>query len=185
VSKATLGLLAVGALVLVGGAASLAFQRPDLNGPLRSDSKTTVSYAVDASQPVTWGLPVRNPAVSPIQVEAVEPVDVHGLDILAIQVSSVDPVTGSGSLVIEPGWPPEEVSLRDVRSAAGAIMPVVGTGDPDLQFLVVVQRSTPDQPGTIAAVRVRYQFEQREYEALLPWSLQLSAPIPSAVPANG
>lgn len=181
--KTALALVAIGGLGLVG-AASVAFQRPDSNGPLQSGSKTMVSYAVDASRPVTWGLPIRNPAASPIQVEAIELTDVRGLDILTVQVSSVDPVTGSGSLVIEPGWPPENVVLRDVRPVAGAIMPVADAGGLDLQFLIVAQRSAPDQAGTIAGVRVRYIFEKREYEAQLPWGLELSAPAPS-VPSPG
>jgi hypothetical protein len=183
--RTALALLAIGGLALVAATASAVFLQPDPNGPLGSTSKTTVSYPVDVSRPVTWGIPIRNPADAPIQVESVELTDVHGLDIVAVRVSSVDPSTGSGSLVIEPGWPPDGVVLRDVRTVAGAIMPVLNTGDPDLQFLIVAQRSAADQVGTIAGVRIRYLFEKREYEAQLPWGLELSAPVPSASSPSG
>jgi hypothetical protein len=144
------------------------------DGPWQTGSQTQVEFPSDDGQTVTWGMPLpRNPTITPITVISVDPVNVTGLVVVGDGISKIDQVTGSGSIVNGPVWPPAGTT---VEQPGAVILPVVGSGGYDLQVLFGVRRQTASAAGTIGGIRVRYRIGSDTYEVVFPWGLKLDPP---------
>ena len=166
----------VGGFVVLAAAISLNLQAYRTNGPWQTNSETQVEFPANDGQTVTWGMPLpRNPTISPITILSVDPVNVSGLDVVGVGLSKIDPLTGNGSIVNEPNWPPANTN---VEQPGALTLPVVGSGGYDLQVLFGVRRTT-NAPGTIGGIRIRYRIGSDNYECVFPWRLRLD-PSPAA-----
>lgn len=116
----------------------------------------------------TWAMPLPdNPTTNEIVIESVTPDGVEGLEVLGVMASE----DGCVISTISVGFPPADVSVRDVRGAT-----LRGPSEPcALQSLVGVQRIASPL-GFINGLRIRYRHAGSAYEVVLPWSLEVKDP---------
>lgn len=168
-------------LVLVGAAAivvaallfTLTIARGSrTDGPLQPPDRTGVEFPLPAGQPATWGMTLpTNPTMEDIQILAVEPQGLDGLDLLGIQIN--DPAV-EGSIVNALGFLPDGMSAEEVE---GSVLPALGSPDPERQILVGVELPAGSTHGVIESLVLRYKAGGIDYIVELPWELSiLSAP---------
>ena len=163
-------LVAVGvpALVVTLGVGGVLVGAPRVGGPLEAASAVAVEFPLREGQTGTWGVVLpSNPTVSRITIEAIEAMDGHGLEVVAILLNDPERDGGIGSL---DAFPPPGIHAR---AADGARLPPVGSASPYLQVLVGV-RLTGSGDGTIAALRMRYRHDGTTYETELPYTLRVT-----------
>jgi hypothetical protein len=171
--------LAITATIVVAVIAALALSSPKYrtDGPWTSPDRVNVDFPIAANQSATWGMPLpKNPTLSAITIESIEPLDVRGIDVLGVRLGKIDATNGSGSIVNAPQWPPEGI---DTLAVDGVVLPPVGAGSFDLQVLVGVRHEASEASGSIGGIRIRYELAGAHYEVLFPWSLGLSQPTGS------
>lgn len=165
--------LLAGAATLLVGVAVISRQAASSEGPLVSGSTTEIAAPMAQGQVLTWGsdLPLNNTS-SDIVIESVEPVDPQGVDILGLSMIQPD-VTGGIVGVYE--YPPSGVTMLPIE---GAVLTPAGGSSPALQVLTGVRLASGSPGGSIKGLRVRYAWEGREYEYVVPQTLTVTPPSP-------
>jgi len=162
-------LFAAGALLLgLSGLAAMSWLRVPV-GPLVANDRFDVRLALAQGETATWGsvLP-RNPTNSPIAIQAIEPVNATGLTIVGLLMSDPDVDGGIGTAA---GFPPAGIRGSPV---AGTVLTAAGATPTFRQVLIGV-RLSGSQEGRIGGLRVRYEFQGRVYETVLPFGLTVVA----------
>lgn len=164
----------IGAIILIGVIVTLpgilgTIPTQSTNGPLRSVNTISVHSPLAADQTATWGeiLP-QNPTDTPIKIEAIDPINPRGLDVVGIRTNNPDVEGGMG---FTRTFPPPGMTLGPV---AGAILSPSTSASLNLQILIGVRLSTSSTDGTIDGRRVRYELGGRTYELVVPGSLTLT-----------
>jgi hypothetical protein len=156
---AVLGIVAVG-LVLATMAVVASTMRTD--GPLATVSRAEIRFPLGDGQVATWGMPLSNQTTSDIEVEAVDLVDVTGLEIVG--TSTHNPLDGGiGSAL---GYPPAGIVTSPI---AGSII----RGGSALDVLTGLRLAPGASSGGIGGLRVRHNSASNNYETVLPWSLKV------------
>lgn len=139
-------------------------------GPWTSNAEFTVTLPLATGTTATWGTVIpENPTQQTITVEAIEPVNAHGLQIVGIGVD--DPAIDGGIGTAE-GFPPAGAAIRDIPGTV--LAPGTGGGGPYLQVLIGI-RLAGSADGSIDGLRVRYRISDTVYETVLPLGLRVSA----------
>jgi hypothetical protein len=160
------GAAAVG-VALVALVILRAIAPPPSGGPYAGLDAYDVRVPVPAGGVVTWGsvLP-PNWTTEAVAIEAVEPVNVRGLEVLGIVMS--DPAVPPSIGVVD-GFSPPAIHAQPV---AGTVIPPHTANGIDRQVLVGVRR-TDGGTAAIDGLRVRYRHGGDRFEDVLPYTLQL------------
>lgn len=155
--------LVLAAAILVFGFAAVTRSGDRHNGPLRTNSTTTLEFGLNPDETASWGVDLpANPTDSDITFVSAELVDPVGLSILGVLMNGAN----MGGIVNAYGYPPAGVEVFPVE---GSMLPARGM----IQVIVGVQLPEGKAEGTIAGVRVTYIAAGQTYEILLPYSLRI------------
>lgn len=110
-----------------------------------------------------------NQTATDLELEAIDPVGVDGLDVLGVRVTlfladGTEPVTNGGS------WPPGDAGQTP---PAGVILRGTGRGISGAVILVGVRHQAGVPTGTIQGLRIRYRAGDSDYEVIYHWSLKI------------
>ena len=112
-----------------------------------------------------------NPTVADIKIEAIDLVDMAGLEIVGVSVY----YPADGGLVNAYGYPPAGIVTHPVE---GSVIHAAGSDSPVLQVLVGFRLAPEAATGEIGGLRVRYSLADGRYETVLPWSLKINRNTP-------
>lgn len=170
-------LLAVTAVV-----AANALRGPRGDGPVRTNSRFSVTFPLAYDQIFVWGTALPpNPSQTDVRITSIEPVGTSGLEILGVVVDF--PVLRPDGICLTygdqtaPSFPPPGVPTRDVN---GTVLPTVdrerGTCGSHPEVLVGVRRLPNASAGRIDALRMLYVHEGITYELVMPYSFDACRP---------
>lgn len=178
------GLLVVLAVIVVVAANGLRGPRQD--GPVRTNSRVTVSFPLAYDHVFVWGMPLPpNPTGSEVRIVSIEPVGITGLEILGVVVDfAVHRPDGSCLMYgVRPAlsFPPPEIPTREV---SGTLL-LNNDRKPeacisDAEVLVGLRRVPNSSAGRIDALRMLYVHEGTTYELVMPYSFEVCRPDPNS-----
>jgi hypothetical protein len=137
----------------------------------------------------TWGMALPRPESGSVVLEAIEPLDVSGFDVLGVRLCHVSdsgaerPATTIGSEGVEVlvydcnlgftrSWPPVGVTLESVKGTR-----LHAHEGPDAFMIIGVRRVVaPGESARIDAVRLVYRLAGRSGSVVLPWFLEAVDP---------
>lgn len=144
---------------------------PRADGPIVPGLAYRDGFPLGPGEVATWGIIVaQNSTQTTVTLDAIEPVDVDGLDIVSISVHSPD---ADGAVGQHLGYPPPSAHAVPV---AGSALPPEVTGKPSHLEALLVVRKTSDADGRIGHLALRYHTDQSQYELDLPYSLTVFSP---------
>ena len=151
-------------------------------GPLQSviqnTSQVTLRYPIGDGEALTWGMALpRNPTLTEMTIWSVEPVGIHGVEVLGVLLSYpvLKPNGMCASIGLVTGFPPAATPTREVR---GAVLPTTDrmTCEDQPTVFVGVRRMTHSLDGTVDAMRLLYMQQGTRYEVILPFRLEVTQP---------
>lgn len=154
-------------VAIIAGAAFVSL-RPRSDGPLARGLPFGTEILLGADEQATWGVPLPgNTTQADIVIKAIEPVDIHGIDLLGLDVH--DPAI-DGSVVSAIGYPLEGFLTRPVT---GSRLVAGRTDGWTLELLVGARLEPGASRGSIKQFRVLYESGGVTYELLFPAELSL------------
>jgi hypothetical protein len=173
IAIAVVALAAIAAAVAAG-----AIRGPDADGPLRAYGPFRVTIPAADDEVFHWETHIPwNPTSTDIRLRSVELVGVRSVEV-AGTVMSYPTLQANGiclSVGQAPGFPPPGPTTDEIN---GVRLPAAQsrtcTNYPT--FVVGVRRPAGIPVGTVEGVRVRYEHEGRDFEVLLPSSVELRRP---------
>lgn len=179
-SRARLGVpLVVAALLVVAG---LAARQAGLggrssDGPLPLLDGAGIEIHAAAGSTASWGMGLPLVPAGDVVLEAIEPVSVRGVEVLATAVCRWSGIPDAEGIyndcapVASLTWPPPDVVLQPV---AGTVLPTHGMSF--VSMVIGVRVASPGDGAGIEGVRIVYTSGGRTYEVVEPWSLEIAAP---------
>jgi hypothetical protein len=174
-------LIAIALVALAATAAAVAagtIGGPHLDGPLQAYAPFHITYPAPDDEVFHWETHIPwNPTSTDMRLRSVELVGVLNVEVVGA-VLSYPTLQANGiclSVGQAPGFPPPGPTTSEINGVRlASAQSRTCTNYPT--FVVGVRRPAGIPVGTVEGVRVRYEHEGRDFEVLLPSSVELRRP---------